>query len=39
MATRRKVFFGFHSEDDALQASQIRNAGVIEGDKPLSDND
>lgn len=35
----RKVFFSFHYKPDNWRASQIRNAGVVEGDSPVSDND
>ena len=36
---KRRVFFSFHYERDAWRAAQIRNAGVVEGDAPLADND
>ena len=36
---KRRAFFSFHYEHDAWRAAQIRNAGVVEGDTPLSDND
>jgi hypothetical protein len=35
----RKVFYSFHYVPDAWRASQIRNIGKIEGNKPASDND
>ncbi len=35
----RKVFFSFHYEPDNWRASQVRNAGVVEGNVPVSDND
>lgn len=35
----RRVFFSFHFDNDAWRASQVRNMGVVEGDKPISDND
>ena len=35
----RKVFFSFHYKPDAWRASQVRNIGAIEGNKPASDND
>ena len=35
----RKVFFSFHYIPDAWRASQVRNIGTIEGNKPASDND
>lgn len=37
MATRS--FFSFHYQPDAWRASQVRNAGVVEGNQPVSDND
>jgi hypothetical protein len=35
----RKVFFSFHYIPDGWRAAQIRNAGVLEGNQPVSDND
>ena len=35
----RRVFFSFHYEEDNWRAAEIRNMGVIEGNKPVSDND
>jgi hypothetical protein len=35
----RRVFFSFHYANDAWRASQVRNMGVLEGNKPVSDND
>jgi MTH538 TIR-like domain (DUF1863) len=35
----RKVFFSFHYKPDNWRASQVRNAGVVEGNRPVSDND
>lgn len=35
----RKVFFSFHYKPDNWRASQVRNIGSIEGNKPCSDND
>ncbi|MBP9019626.1 MAG: TIR domain-containing protein [Bacteroidales bacterium] len=35
----RRVFFSFHYKPDNWRASQIRNMGVIEGNRPVSDND
>lgn len=34
----RKVFFSFHYKPDNWRASQVRNAGVVEGNRPVSDN-
>jgi hypothetical protein len=35
----RKVFFSFHYKPDNWRASQVRNAGVVEGNPAVSDND
>lgn len=35
----RKVFYSFHYKPDNVRASQVRNIGVVEGNKPASDND
>ncbi len=35
----RKVFFTFHYKPDNWRASQVRNAGVVEGNQPVSDNE
>ncbi len=35
----RKAFYSFHYIPDNWRASQVRNMGVIEGNKPVSDND
>lgn len=35
----RRTFFSFHFDNDSWRASQVRNMGVVEGDKPISDND
>lgn len=35
----RKVFYSFHYKPDNWRASQVRNIGVVEGNKPASDND
>lgn len=35
----RKAFYSFHYVPDCWRASQIRNAGVVEGNVPVSDND
>jgi hypothetical protein len=35
----RRVFFSFHYKPDNWRASQIRNAGVVEGNQACSDND
>lgn len=35
----RRVFYSFHYLPDGWRASQVRNMGVIEGNRPVSDND
>ena len=35
----RRAFYSFHYAPDNWRASQVRNAGVIEGNSPVSDND
>jgi len=35
----RNVFYSFHYKPDNWRASQVRNAGVVEGNLPCSDND
>lgn len=35
----RKAFYSFHYIPDNWRASQIRNMGVIEGNRPASDNE
>ena len=35
----RRCFFSFQYKPDNWRASQVRNIGVIEGNKPVSDND
>ena len=34
----RRVFFSFHYKPDNWRAAQVRNAGVVEGNTPVSDN-
>ena len=34
----RRVFFSFHYKPDSWRAAQVRNAGVVEGNSPVSDN-
>jgi len=36
---KRQVFFSFHYSNDVWRAAQIRNLGVVEGQKFFSDND
>lgn len=33
---KRRVFLSFHYDADAWRASQVRNMGVVEGEKPCS---
>lgn len=33
---KRKVFLSFHYDADAWRASQVRNMGVVEGEKPCT---
>lgn len=35
----RNVFYSFHYKPDNARAAQVRNMGVVEGNKPASDND
>jgi hypothetical protein len=35
----RKVFYSFHYNNDCWRTQQVRNIGMIEGNKPLSAND
>ncbi len=37
--TKRQVFYSFHYKPDCHRAAQVRNIGVIEGNKPAPDND
>ena len=39
MATKKQVFYSFHYKPDAWRASQVRNIGTVEGNKPAPDND
>lgn len=36
---KRQVFFSFHFANDAWRAGQVRNMGVVEGNKPVADNE
>lgn len=36
---KRRVFFSFHYKPDNWRASQVRNAGIVEGNQPVADND
>jgi hypothetical protein len=35
----KKAFYSFHYQPDSWRASQVRNIGTVEGNKPCSDND
>ena len=35
---KRRVFFSFHYERDAWRAAQVRNAGILEGNTPVTPN-
>ena len=39
MAVQRRLFFSFHYKPDNWRAGQVRNMGVVEGNRPASDND
>lgn len=34
-----KAFFSFHYRPDNWRAAQVRNAGMVEGNQPVADND
>ena len=36
---KRQVFFSFHYANDSWRASIVRNIGVVEGNKIVSDNE
>ena len=38
MAIKRQVFYSFHYEVDSWRASQVRKIGVVEGNRPATDN-
>lgn len=35
----RRVFYSFHYKPDNWRASQVRNMGIIEGNRPVTDNE
>ncbi len=35
----KRCFYSFHYKPDAQRASQVRNIGVVEGNRPVTDND
>lgn len=36
---KRRVFFSFHYRPDNSRAAQVRNIGVVDGNRPATDND
>lgn len=36
---RRRVFFSFHYDEDNWRAAQVRNMGLVDGNRPVTDND
>ena len=36
---KRRVFYSFHYKPDSWRASMVRNIGVVEGNRPATDND
>ena len=36
--TKRQVFYSFHYKPDSWRASQVRNIGIVDGNRPASDN-
>lgn len=39
MATKRKIFYSFHFDNDVFRVQQIRNMGALEENKPVSVNE
>ena len=39
MATKRKVFYSFHFDQDSWRVAEVRNMGVLEGKQPAAGND
>ena len=39
MTMARRAFYSFHYKPDCTRAARVRNMGVVEGNKPASDND
>lgn len=35
----RRVFYSFHYQPDVTRVAKLRNIGVIEGNRPCTDND
>lgn len=38
MATKRRIFYSFHFDNDVFRVQQIRQMGVLEGDEPVTAN-
>ena len=36
MAPKRRVFYSFYYKEDSWRASQVRNIGVVEGNRPAT---
>lgn len=39
MTAKRQIFYSFHYANDVLRVAQLRNIGVLEDNKPVSEND
>ena len=39
MATKKRIFYSFHYEEDSQRVNQVRNIGIVEGNTPVSSND
>ena len=39
MAIRRRIFFSFHYRPDNWRAAEVRNMGLVQGNRPISDNE
>lgn len=39
MTIKRRVFYSFHYKPDNWRAAQVRNIGVVDGNRPATDND
>lgn len=39
MKRKRQIFYSFHYALDSWRVSQVRNIGVVEGNRPATDND
>lgn len=36
--SQRNIFYSFHFDNDVMRVQQVRNMGVVEGNKPVSPN-